>query len=348
VLIDARSRPQTISFVANRASKSTRRSDQSRRPSGVLLRDLARQLRVGHARQVRFIGVDLAWGNVNETGVVACDEAGVVLSAGWTTGVEETAHWIQSAACQDTIAFVDAPLVVLNEGGQRACETQVGQRYGRWKVSANSTNLKTVRTAGIQLRNELDLQGWRYDDGVDGPSRGGRSFSECYPYATLVGATELGYEDERPRYKRGPRGMPAAQWRPLRAEMCDELIARLARLREASPPLHLRSHPVTAELVNDRSPLANRAYKHREDLIDACVAAWTAALWWTHGFKRAQVLGANDPLQDSQGVRATIIAPARAAQRREAHSVPPTDAPQSRFVWKPGDLKMIRRAQPTC
>jgi predicted RNase H-like nuclease len=47
--------------------------------------------------------------------------------------------------------FVDAPLVVANETGQRLCETQVGQRYGRWKVSANTTNIHSPRLAGVQF-----------------------------------------------------------------------------------------------------------------------------------------------------------------------------------------------------
>jgi hypothetical protein len=47
--------------------------------------------------------------------------------------------------------FVDASLVVRNAGGQRRCETQVGQRYGYAKVSANSTNLASPRLAGVRL-----------------------------------------------------------------------------------------------------------------------------------------------------------------------------------------------------
>jgi predicted RNase H-like nuclease len=155
-----------------------------------------------------------------------------------------------------------------------------------------------------------------YADGTAGPVRNGRSVSECYPYTTLVGAPELGYERERPRYKRKPRGLSAAEWRPIRAPACDELIRRLRTLREASPQLHLRFHPVTEQLPS-KSPLDDRAYKHREDLIDALLAAWTAALWHEHGFSRCQVLGFDDRLLDERGARATIIAPARAEQRRD-------------------------------
>ena len=43
--------------------------------------------------------------------------------------------------------FVNAPLVVRNTVGQRLCETQVGRRYGKWKVSANSTSLQSPRLA---------------------------------------------------------------------------------------------------------------------------------------------------------------------------------------------------------
>jgi len=270
---------------------------------------------------LRALGVDLAWADTtvaNETGVVAADPDGTIVAAGWTTGVEETVAWANMHVSEDVMLFVDAPLLVLNPDKQRLCEKQVGQRYGRWKVSANSTNLASPRLAGVRLMRELEAVGWVYADGIAGPPASGRVVSECYPYTTIVGADEFGYDHERPLYKRKPKSLPTAAWRPVRAAACDVLIQRLADLRTASPPLDLRSHPLTAQLLDEPSPLGDRAYKHREDLIDACLAAWTAALWIQRGVARCQVLGAHDLFVDDRGCRATIIAPARPSQRPNA------------------------------
>jgi predicted RNase H-like nuclease len=268
----------------------------------------------------RYLGVDLAWREdqpgrpANETGVAVIDAAGRVLDAGWTRGVEPTLAWAGAAAGDGgALMFVDAPLVVTNEAGQRPCETQVGQRYGRWKVSANPVNTRSPRLAGVRFLGLAQASGWRYSDGRDGPPAGGRFLSECYPYTTLVGAAELGYDRERPRYKRQPPRRPAAQWRVERAANCDTLIGRLARLDAADPPLRLDSHPVTRRLATEPSPLADAAYKHREDLIDALLCAWTASLWARHGLGRCQVLG--PPPRDGAGRAATIVAPARPEQR---------------------------------
>lgn len=271
---------------------------------------------------MRVLGVDLAWGDTtvaNETGVVAAEPDGTIVAAGWTTGVEETVVWANTYATDAAVLFVDAPLLVLNpEKTQRLCEKQVGQRYGRWKVSANSTNLVSPRLAGVRFRRELEAGGWIYADGTAGPPRRGRVVSECYPYTTIVGANELGYESERPPYKRKLKGLSAVAWRPVRAAACDVLIQRIADLRRTSLPLDLPSHPVTSQLLDERSPLDDRSYKHREDLIDACLAAWTAALWIKCGADRCQVLGEHDVFVDDQGQRATIIAPARPLQRPNA------------------------------
>ncbi len=49
-----------------------------------------------------------------------------------------TLAWVEANAGANALLFVDAPLVVENETGQRLCEKQTGQRYGRWKVSARA------------------------------------------------------------------------------------------------------------------------------------------------------------------------------------------------------------------
>src|SRR4051812_12478772 len=107
-----------------------------------------------------FIGVDLAWTQTNASGVVALDPAGRVHDAGWTVGCGATADWIESRAEEDTLVFVDAPLIVDNPTGQRVCERHVGQRYGRARVSANSTNKASPRPGGVRLREALTARGF--------------------------------------------------------------------------------------------------------------------------------------------------------------------------------------------
>ena len=269
---------------------------------------------------MEFIGVDLAWNEgsdkkaANESGVVVLDATGRVVDAGWTRGVEETVAWVGRNTRDDALLFVDAPLVVNNESGQRLCEKQVGQRYGHAnaKVSANSTNIRSKRLGGVALRERLESIGWHYSDGCKGPPRTGRHLSECYPYTTIVGAPALGY-DERPPYKRKPKSMPVREFRERRAKVCDELIRRVAKLSSEDPPLDLSSHAETRALVERPSPVPDAVYKHREDLLDAVLCAWSASLWSGWGREHCQVLGCDDPLRD--GLRATIVAPAKDGQR---------------------------------
>ena len=267
-----------------------------------------------------YIGVDLAWGEgtaakpAKETGVVCLDSGGGIHDAGWTRGIDATAEWIVAHAGPGDVVAIDAPLIVTNPTGMRECEREVGSRYGRWKVAANASNLSRAWLGGVTLRARLEAHGFEYADGIRSNSANATTFFECYPYTALVGAEEFGYEVERPRYKRPVPGLSPAARREYRARECDELIRRFAQFGEHTPPIRLDSNAVTAELLNP-SPLVDAAYKHREDLLDAAICAWTAALWHTRGLERCQLLGA-DSAPDAAGNRAVIIAPARAEQRR--------------------------------
>jgi len=149
-----------------------------------------------------------------------------------------------------------------------------------------------------------------------GPVARGRVVSECYPYTTLVGVPELGYDDDdkRPQYKRASTGVRTAEAWPIRVGACDELIRRMSRLADFDPPVDMASHTETRRLVEEHSPKGWRDYKPREDLLDAVICAWTAAYWQRHGADRCMVLGGPEQ-PENLGLVATIIAPARPKQR---------------------------------
>ena len=270
----------------------------------------------------RSIGVDLAWGEGTasrppaETGLAVLDADGRVLDATWARGVYAVHAWLREWTTPGSVVAVDAPLLLPNASGMRPAEREVGRGYGRWHVSANASHAGMPWQAGRRLRELLEADGVAVDDGLAPHPAGTTTVFECYPYTTLVGVEELGYEDRRPRYKRPDRSLPTpADRRAARAVACDDLLARLDRLSGATPALDLCAHPASAALVDEASPLVDRAYKHREDLLDALVAAWTAALR-RHAPGRLQVLGAtSEPVPEARGRRATILAPARPGQR---------------------------------
>ena len=266
---------------------------------------------------VIFLGVDLAWGEdsaekpANRSGVVALDKSGSILDAGWTSGVKETFTWINRWASGEVIAFIDAPLVVNNKSGQRDCEREVGKKFGSRLVSANSTNEGSPKRAGIRLREQLESAGWSYDSGRRGLSQTSLRFSECYPYATLVGAKELGFS-KRPAYKRKPRSFKSmAEFWPVRIEEWLRIVRALESLRGANPPVDLGSNELTNHLRN--APNAGEAaeYKKQEDLLDAVICAWTAAYWHARP-SQCTILGKDDQHSQSPGREATIIAPTSA------------------------------------
>lgn len=274
----------------------------------------------GTLGNIRYLGIDLAWGEgsptkrARETGVAAIDGSGTVLDAGWARGIDEVEAWVLEVATPGAIIAIDAPLLVLNATGMRLAEREVGRGYGRYRVAANASNLALGWLGGVTLRRRLEASGFRYIDGLSPMEAGATSMFECYPYTTLVGMEELGYDLERPRYKRFVKSLPVAEARVVRQAACDELITRMRMLDAADPPLDLASHPVSRVLIDEPSPISDVPYKHREDLLDALICAWTASIWHRHGVTRMQVLGATDAPDDA-GRRPTIFAPARAGQR---------------------------------
>jgi predicted RNase H-like nuclease len=287
----------------------------------------------------RYIGVDLAWSEgidgwrPQETGIVIIDDAGTVVNADGARGIKNIAAWLHRNARPGDVIAINSPLVITNATGMRECERDLAHSYGSWQVYASPTNLTREWTGGVSLRDKLEAIGFVYTDGIAPVAADAISFFECYPYTTLVGAPEFGYDEERPAYKRFDLALPVAHRREFRAEECDELLRKMKRLATSTPALDLSTHPATRPLLGSRSTRDKRQ-KRREDLADAALCAWTAALWSRHGLERCQILGAS-AVPDQQGRRPVIIAPARAEQREGA--VKPRKRPKPTAQHRAGD-----------
>ena len=158
------------------------------------------------------------------------------------------------------IAMVDAPLVVATRPGMRQCEREVGRRYGRWKVSANSSNLALPALAGVALLRQLAAAGWRVRRR---PQRSaGSAAVTLYEVVPVHDARRRGGARLRRSSGRSTSAGRASSTgdvgRSQRAATCDDLIRRLDALRHADPPIDLRSHPVTAALLDEPTPLRPR------------------------------------------------------------------------------------------
>ena len=81
-----------------------------------------------------FIGIDLAWKSErNPTGIAVLqgDRDGAQLTALATIYPERSVlDFVTANATANTVVAIDAPLIIINETGQRGCETAVGKRYG--------------------------------------------------------------------------------------------------------------------------------------------------------------------------------------------------------------------------
>ncbi|AWG01891.1 DUF429 domain-containing protein [Clavibacter michiganensis] len=281
----------------------------------------------------RFLGIDLAWAEgtaarpARETGLACIDASGRVLALETARGIDEVVAWVDRWQGPGAVAAVDGPLVVANATGSRLAEKEVASRYGRLGISAYPSNRGLPAQGAVALRRRLEEAGWEYDDGSDadrGPDA--RTMLECYPYTTLVGAPELGFAAMKPRYKRLAPLLATADRRPHRAAEFRMVLAAVAGLARADPPLDVTTHPRAAALVADGPAMVERQHKHLEDLLDGLLCAWTAAYWARHGRARSQVLGATDPVVDERGRRGTIIAPARPHQRAPGD---PLSAPEA-------------------
>jgi predicted RNase H-like nuclease len=257
---------------------------------------------------VRFVGVDLAWGGRNPSGLAALDPAGRVVGEGWATADGEIAAFVAAHDRDGAVVALDAPLVVTNPSGtRRACEAELQRRYGRVGAGPYPSNLGVL---GGRVR-AMELVRRSPRPYLTVPRDPGRATGwwaiEVFPHPAIVELKRLArYQDHgipegdqggpcgnaraslgglgrALRYKKGP---PEARRAGLRA-----LALVLAGLAAADPPLRLDADRQLARELLVLDDRRGQALKAVEDLADAHVCAYVALWWWWHGRAASLVAG---------------------------------------------------------
>jgi predicted RNase H-like nuclease len=153
---------------------------------------------------ITFIGIDLAWSEKNATGyAVAVGEASSAELMTVTRSIMSfgsVAERVDADSTETTIVAIDAPLVVPNAAGMRACERQLSSVFRSAFAGTHSSNQGTFSNAGPPLlERELASRGFRHGAALDF-SGGGRWMIEVYPHPAFVNLFGL---KERILYKKG-------------------------------------------------------------------------------------------------------------------------------------------------
>lgn len=220
-----------------------------------------------------LVGIDLAWAPRNPTGVAALVPDGDRLKVAATdarTSDEEIAEFVRVHMARNSIVMVDAPLVLPNQTGMRPCDRLFGRQHAgaypanRGNMGRYNGGIPRGEALGLLLHRQFNFA-WPPPDVRDVAGRQGRFVFECYPHPAQVVLFGL---DRTLKYKRKRQGLATA-----RAEFTRYLTFMQERLR--SPRIDFERR-----LVRDLdvSEATGRAYKEREDRLDAIFCAYLAAL----------------------------------------------------------------------
>ena len=215
-------------------------------------------------KAMNFIGIDLAWGPVNNSGIAVLDTDGVLVhvAAARTDDdiLDTVSHYLQQGP---SVVAIDAPLIVTNPTGMRPAEKALTHDFGVFHAGAYPAALdKFPAPRGTRLTQTLDLD-------VDPRSQSPRRAIEVYPHPATVSLFSLGRTF---KYKR--RKNRAVEYR--RSEFMKYLDA-LERLSAAPVPMDLTAnddwHRLRRQVKQARRPIdLDRA----EDPVDAVMCAYVA------------------------------------------------------------------------
>ncbi len=227
-----------------------------------------------------YVGIDLAWGPRGRTGLAALDATGRLVASSSVRTDDEIAAFVAQHSPGDTVAAIDAPLVVPNLTGMRPCEAQVTREFGPYHAGAYPANRANPHFDPPRGEVLAERFGWVTDPEVR-PAPGISVAIEVYPHPAMV--VLFGLARVLPYKARPGRDVDA-----LRAAF-GALLGHLERV--CGDRLGLAGSERWAEIRHGVA-VARRKSELRllEDEIDAVVCAHLA--WsWGRGDPAMRVLG---------------------------------------------------------
>lgn len=220
---------------------------------------------------MQFVGVDLAWGPNNRTGLAALDASGRLIESGAVNSDDEILNFLQRNLPDEGVVAVDAPLVVPNDTGQRIAETSIGRTFGAYGASAHTANranpyFRPPRAAVLAERANLDIDPANY------AVERHRSCIEVYPHPAMVAVFGLTHIIPY-KQKSGRDFLSLYEANGRLLDLIDQYCGVVLHLDESARWMEIRHR---AKGAGTKSAL-----KSIEDEIDAIFCAYLAWMWGT-------------------------------------------------------------------
>jgi len=209
-----------------------------------------------------FVGLDLAWGEKNHTGVAVVASDGRLLHVGIAQDDESIEAALAAYVGDECLVAIDAPLIVNNPTGYRPCESALNRDFQRFDAGARpafTENPLFNPPRGAVLAGALGLD-------IDPASNAARRAIEVYPHPATVVLFGL---KKTLKYKRGA-------FEDRHGELL-KLMTLIEGLDGATPRLRVNHNVAWVELRR-RVAAATRPVQldSNEDPVDAVLCAYVA------------------------------------------------------------------------
>ena len=215
---------------------------------------------------MHFVGLDLAWGEKNQTGVAAIDADGRLMHVGAAQDDASIIDAIAPFTGDECLVAFDAPLIVNNATGHRPAETAFNRDFAKFDAGARPAfaekpELRNPRAARLAAALDLDMD----------PGSGARRRAiEVYPHPATIALFGL---DKTLKYKRGAFGD--------RQRDLLKLMTLIEGLDDATPRLRANRSVAWVELRRRVEAASKPVQLDRdEDPVDAVLCAYVALYWY--------------------------------------------------------------------